>query len=145
MSQYVLATDSFQIKYSSYRSGKHRVNIQPISTDLTECLYYTHSCIFIHSIVWEHLPLSDGNKPQFTWTSTWLGQCHGSSMSSSAAHRKGPDSIPGQSVWDLWQTKWHCDRFSFRVLQSTYILPCEHYSTGVSHSLIRLWQMLYKS
>jgi len=117
MSQQVLATYSFQIKYPSYRTGKHRVNIQPISANLTACLYYTHLCIFIHSIFWEHLPLSGRKKPQFTWTSTWLGQCHVSSMSSSATHRKDPDSITGQSVWDLWQTKWHCDRFSFRVLR----------------------------
>jgi hypothetical protein len=23
----------------------------------------------------------------------------------------GPGSIPGQSMWDLWWTKWHGDRF----------------------------------
>jgi len=96
---------------------KPRVNIQPISADFTACLNYTHLCILIHSIFWEHLPLVDRKKPQFTWTRTWLGQCHGSGMSSSATYRKGQDSIPGQSVWDLWQTKWQCDRFSFRVLR----------------------------
>jgi len=116
MSQQVLATDSFQIKYSAYRSGKHRVNIQPISADLTAWLYYTHICIFVHSVFWEHLSLSDRKEPQFTWTSSWLGQCHGSSMSSSATHRKGPDSIPDH-LWDLCQTKWNCVRLSFRLLR----------------------------
>jgi hypothetical protein len=27
------------------------------------------------------------------------------------SHRGGPGSIPGQSMWDLWWTKWHWDRF----------------------------------
>jgi hypothetical protein len=27
-----------------------------------------------------------------------------------ASHRGGPGSIPGQSIWDLWWTKWHWDR-----------------------------------
>jgi hypothetical protein len=26
-------------------------------------------------------------------------------------HRGGPGWIPGQSMWDLWWTKWHWDRF----------------------------------
>jgi hypothetical protein len=26
-------------------------------------------------------------------------------------HRGGPGSIAGQSMWDLWWTKWHWDRF----------------------------------
>jgi hypothetical protein len=35
-------------------------------------------------------------------------------------HRGGPGSHPGQSMWDLWWTKWHWDRsfsefFSFPV------------------------------
>jgi hypothetical protein len=28
-----------------------------------------------------------------------------------ASDRGGPGSIPGQSMWDLWWTKWHWDRF----------------------------------
>jgi hypothetical protein len=28
-----------------------------------------------------------------------------------ASHRRGPVSIPDQSVWDLWWTEWHWDRF----------------------------------
>jgi hypothetical protein len=27
-----------------------------------------------------------------------------------ASHRGGPGSITGQSMWDLWWTKWHWDR-----------------------------------
>jgi hypothetical protein len=27
------------------------------------------------------------------------------------SHRGGPGSIPGQSMWGLWWTKWHWDRF----------------------------------
>jgi hypothetical protein len=27
------------------------------------------------------------------------------------SHRGGLCSIPGQSMWDLWWTKWHWDRF----------------------------------
>jgi hypothetical protein len=27
------------------------------------------------------------------------------------SHRGGPGSRPGQSIWDLWWTKWHWDRF----------------------------------
>ena len=28
-------------------------------------------------------------------------------------HRRGSGSIPGQSIWDLWWGKWHCDRLFF--------------------------------
>jgi len=27
------------------------------------------------------------------------------------------DMIPGQCLWDLWWTKWHLERFLFRVFQ----------------------------
>jgi hypothetical protein len=40
------------------------------------------------------------------------GPCHGSGGYPPASHRGGPGSIPGQSMWDLWWTKWHWDRFS---------------------------------
>jgi hypothetical protein len=35
----------------------------------------------------------------------------GRAMRSPASHRVGPGSFPGQSVWDLWWTKWRWDRF----------------------------------
>ena len=28
-----------------------------------------------------------------------------------ASHSGGPGSVPGHSMWDLWWTKWHWDRF----------------------------------
>jgi hypothetical protein len=31
--------------------------------------------------------------------------------SKAAYHRGGPGSILGQSMWDLWWTKWHWDKF----------------------------------
>ena len=39
------------------------------------------------------------------------GPCHGSGGQLPASHRGGPGSISGQSVWDLWWTKWHWDRY----------------------------------
>jgi hypothetical protein len=44
-------------------------------------------------------------------------------------HRGGPDSILGRSMWDLWWTKWHWDRFS---PQSTSVFPCQFHSTGAT-------------
>ena len=35
----------------------------------------------------------------------------GSGGQSTAWHRWGTGSIPGQSLWNLWWTKWHSDRF----------------------------------
>jgi hypothetical protein len=46
-----------------------------------------------------------------TVTNSTFGPCHGSGRWSSASHRGGPGSRPGQSMWDLWCTKWHWDRF----------------------------------
>jgi hypothetical protein len=37
--------------------------------------------------------------------------CHGSGRYSTASRRGGPGSGPGQSMWDLWWTKWQWDRF----------------------------------
>jgi hypothetical protein len=38
-------------------------------------------------------------------------------VKSPASRRGCPGSISGQSMWDLWWTKWHWDRFSPRVLR----------------------------
>jgi hypothetical protein len=35
-------------------------------------------------------------------------------------------SVPAQSMWDLWWTKWHWDRF-FSELS---VFPCRFHSTG---------------
>jgi hypothetical protein len=40
------------------------------------------------------------------------------------SHRGGPGSRPGQSMWNLWWTKWHWDRFFsefFGFPQSIYL------------------------
>jgi hypothetical protein len=34
--------------------------------------------------------------------------------------------IPGQSTWDLWWRKWHCDRF----FPEYFGFPCQFHSTG---------------
>jgi hypothetical protein len=38
------------------------------------------------------------------------GPCHDSGGYSPAFHRRGPDSVPGQSMWDLWWTKWQWEK-----------------------------------
>jgi hypothetical protein len=40
-------------------------------------------------------------------------------------HWGGQDSSPGQIIWDLWQEKWHWDRFSPSVLVSFAILSTD--------------------
>jgi hypothetical protein len=40
----------------------------------------------------------------------------------------GGSSIPDQSMWDLWRTKCHCDRFS---PPSTSVFNCQFHSTSV--------------
>ena len=49
-----------------------------------------------------------------------------------ASHRRGPGSIPGQSIWDLWWTKWHWDRFS----PVSFIPPVFHYSEKTKKKII---------
>lgn len=34
--------------------------------------------------------------------------------------------MPGQSMWDLWWTKWYCDRFT----SCTSVSPCQYHSTN---------------
>jgi hypothetical protein len=49
---------------------------------------------------------------------------------SPASHRGGPGSIPGQSMWDLWWTKWHWDMFFpeyFGFFRVNFIPPLLHY------------------
>jgi hypothetical protein len=62
------------------------------------------------------------------WRTSVLGRltpCHGSSDSSPVSHRGGQGSSPGQSMWDLWWTKWHWD-----MLFCDF--PCQYHSTGFS-------------
>jgi hypothetical protein len=56
-------------------------------------------------------------------------KCEGKNMKRNyafASHRGGPGSIPGQSMWDLWWTKWQWDSFS----PSTSVFSCQFHSTG---------------
>jgi hypothetical protein len=45
----------------------------------------------------------------------YLIMTEGRAMAQAVSRRsltvQGPGSIPGQSMWDLWWTKWHWDRF----------------------------------
>jgi hypothetical protein len=43
---------------------------------------------------------------------------------------EGPGSFRGHSVWDLWCTKWHCDRFLFQ----DFVFPCRYRSTSAPNS-----------
>jgi hypothetical protein len=49
----------------------------------------------------------------------------GRAMAQAVSCRTG--STPGQSMWNLWWTKWHWDRFS---PPSTSVFPCQFHSTG---------------
>lgn len=62
----------------------------------------------------------------FISTPTWFsasapssGPCHGSGVYSPASHFGGPDSMPGQSNWDLW---WHWDELILRMVQKHWNL-----------------------
>jgi hypothetical protein len=63
-------------------------------------------------------------------------QCHGLGVQSLASHCGDPGSRTGQSMWDLWWTKWHWDRLfseficfplsiSFHRRSPTYIIFSE--------------------
>jgi hypothetical protein len=57
--------------------------------------------------------------------------CHGSGGYLPASNRGGSGSVLGQSMWDLWWTKWHWDRFlpeNFGFPLSIFIPPMLHYS-----------------
>jgi len=52
---------------------------------------------------------------------------------------RGPGMMPGQTVWDVWWTKWHCDSFSY----SSSVLSREYHSTNATNSYsLRLPQTL---
>jgi hypothetical protein len=51
-------------------------------------------------------------------------------MTQAAFLCRGLGSLLGQSMWDLWWTKWHRDRFLHRVLRCffvNFIPPVLHY------------------
>jgi len=41
------------------------------------------------------------------------GRLHAGRRGLIGSHRRDAISIPGQSMWDLWWTEWHRDRFLF--------------------------------
>jgi hypothetical protein len=45
--------------------------------------------------------------------------------SPSVTNLVGPGSFPGQSLLDLWWTKWHCNTY----LSTTSLFPCQYHST----------------
>jgi hypothetical protein len=65
---------------------------------------------------------------------TQNGPCHGSDGQSPASHCGGPGSIPGQSMWDLWWTKWQWDRFFLKY----FGFPL---SVSFHSSIQLLWKM----
>jgi hypothetical protein len=40
---------------------------------------------------------------------------YGRAIAQAFSHCDGPGSIPGQVMWDLWWTKWHCGRFPLPI------------------------------
>jgi hypothetical protein len=58
-----------------------------------------------------------------------LGPCGVSVCQSPACHRGRPGSIPAQSVWDWWWTKWHCDRLCWQFCYSSGALQLTHSPT----------------
>jgi hypothetical protein len=67
--------------------------------------------------------LSDSTTPHY-WP------CQGSGRQSPASHRGVPDSSLGQSMWDLWWTKWHWDTFLSEFFGSF----CQYHSTIFLHT-----------
>jgi hypothetical protein len=61
--------------------------------------------------------------------------CHGWGSSSLASHHGGPGSHPGHSMWDLWWTKWHWDKFFFKFSLSVLFhhhFPCSYITRGMN-------------
>jgi hypothetical protein len=71
-----------------------------------------------------------------TLPSKRLSSLHAKWLLGRAMAQAVPGSIPGHSMWDLWWTKWHWDRFCPPVLRFSpvnFIPPVLHSST--SHAL----------
>jgi hypothetical protein len=81
-------------------------------------------------INWKSGRMNDGAMRcnPWTWrTSVVVGPCHGSGGYPPTSHRGGPGSIPCQSMWELWSTKWHRDRFFPKFLPVNFIPAVLHY------------------
>jgi hypothetical protein len=98
---------------SSVERPRHRGNFN-VWTDLRETGWQSVGWIKLH---WVAVSKVVSLQVKKTWvtllenqqqTFTWL--CHNSDSWFFASHCGGPDSIPGQSTWDLQWTKWHWGR-----------------------------------
>ena len=69
-------------------------------THIHTCTHTTHACMRTHIV-------------QLTDTSQVCA----------TAHSRGPDSIPGQSVQDLWWTRWRQERLSYKYFSLTLSVP----------------------
>jgi len=47
-------------------------------------------------------------------------------------------SVPGQYLWDLWHTEWHCDRFFLRILwfSPSIVPPMLHSHSFIHHQCL---------
>ena len=60
------------------------------------------------------------------------------SMLYSPSHPGNPTLFPGQFMWDLWLTKWHCVSFFSQYL----IFACQHYSTNATYLYFTLLPLM---
>jgi hypothetical protein len=81
------------------------VRIPPGAWMFVLCLLYKDSSIE-HKVTW-----TEGFK-----STKWIKGKNGT----------GRKKIPGQSMWGLWWTKWHWDRF----FSEFSVFPCQFHSTG---------------
>lgn len=58
-------------------------------------------------------------------------------------HRGSPGSISGQSVWAVWLTKWHKDRFYFPSAPTFPV--CSYRSSNAPYLVIHLLPILYNN
>ena len=65
--------------------------------------------------------------------------CHFPGSQLTTSHSRGWGSIPGQSVWDLWLTKWHWGRFS----SSSSVFPCQCSTNAPYSYFIHLELIVY--
>jgi hypothetical protein len=81
------------------------------------------------------------NKFQSLWPSNLVSLCNSEPWKKT--HGCGLDLIPGQVIWDLWWTKWHCGRFSLSTsvsLANSHLTNC---STFINHHIIDIIQSQY--
>lgn len=70
----------------------------------------------MNSVTKDKLPSHAMGKERHTHSTT-----HRYFTSLCMAHSRDPDSIPGQSIQDLWWTRWHQERLSYKYFSLTLI------------------------